>query len=152
MVQLIHSILPYLKYILAFIFIVIFALVNRAFLRNPELRRFMLASLSTENKVELGGSGKAFSGIVFSGVIAFASIMAVMYSPSHLLPDYMFISLLSFVAALYSIKLAGKFASNGSSTDGNGNQTTKQTDTNVTATPVTATPDNSTTENMNPKP
>ena len=135
----IHSLLPYLKYIIAVIFIIIFAVVNRAFIVNPDLRNFLLSSLAVNNVVSQGGSGKAFSGFIFSGVIAFASIVAVLYSPLHLLPDYMFNSLLIFVAALYGIKMAGKFASNGSSSDSNGNQTTKQTNTYVSATPDTTT-------------
>jgi hypothetical protein len=171
MVQLIHNILPYLKYILFFILIVIFAIVNSKFLRDPLLRNFILSSLATNNDISQGGSGKAMSGFVFSGVIAFSSIMAVMHSEHYQLPDYMFNGLLLFVAALYSIKLAGNFAGkytgNGNSDNSNTNSTDtkiiEQTNTNtqtVTQTTIpTTTPTTNQTqsvdntgENFTPKP
>jgi hypothetical protein len=162
MVQLIHNILPYLKYILFFILIVIFAIVNSKFLRDPLLRNFILSSLATNNDISQGGSGKAMSGFVFSGVIAFSSIMAVMHSEHYQLPDYMFNGLLLFVAALYSIKLAGNFAGKYTGNGNSDNSNTNSTDTKIieqkTTIPTTTPTTNQTQsvdntgENFTPKP
>jgi hypothetical protein len=94
----------------------------RKFFKDPELKNFILGSL--RDPVTKVGSGKSLTAMMFSIVIAISTIFAVVYSPSHLLPDYFLIAILSFIAALYGIKMAGgKFVNGTNGNNGNGNDT-----------------------------
>lgn len=50
-------------------------------------------------------------GFIFSNLVALATVVAIIYSPNHLLPEYFLISILSFIAALYGIKMYSKYLS-----------------------------------------
>jgi len=116
-ITILQNIQPYTKYIILFGFI-IYVITSMwfcvRFFKDEKLRRWMLSSLSNDNIFEKGGSGKAFTAFLLSHVVAFSSVIAVVHSKDHELPDYMFIGLISFIAALYGIKMAGKFGNSGS--------------------------------------
>ena len=98
---------PYFKYILFLIWIVGFIWVNRVFINDPLLRKWLIASL--EEKAGTGASGKSLTAFLFAQIIALASLVSIVYAPDHIMPEFIFISLLTFIASVYGIKLAGKF-------------------------------------------
>jgi hypothetical protein len=97
---------PYLKYGIMIFGIIVFAIVNSMFIRDEKLRRWWMASLE-ENSGK--ASGKALTGFAMVQVLLIALLASIMYSPNHLMPDYMFQAVLLFVGSLYSIKLIGKY-------------------------------------------
>jgi len=83
--------------------------------KDPELKAFFLDSLRENGKA----SGKSLTGLFFVQIIGFASIIAIIYSPNHLLPEYFLISILTFVGGLYGMKVASKYVSTGDSQNTN---------------------------------
>lgn len=99
---------PYLRWVMLATYAGMFLYINRMFMTDPLLRRWLMASLEeTPNRA----SGKSLTAFVFAKLIAFATMTAIVYSPQHLLPEYFLISLLTFIASVYGIKLAGKYFS-----------------------------------------
>ena len=96
---------PYLKHIVLLVVSVIGLIgaivVFRKCFNDEKFRIWILASLSKDNNVSSGSSGKALTGLLFAAIIALASIVSFIWTPTHLMPDYMFISLLSFIASLF---------------------------------------------------
>jgi hypothetical protein len=89
-----------------------------------------------------GASGKSLSGFLLVQVIVFSSIVAIIYSPYHVLPEFMFISILTFVGSLYGIKVASKYY------DGKNNTTTTFTEnTNTSSTSSTSNSDTNLNQN-----
>lgn len=94
---------------------------------DPELKRFFLDSLRESNTGK--ASGKSLTAFLLSNIIGIATIIAVIYAPNHLLPEYFLISILTFVGSLYGISMASKYF-----TGGNGNGKTNTVDVPVTET------------------
>lgn len=116
---------PYLRWLAIIIYALMFLYVNRIFIKDPILRSWLMQSLQeTKNG---GASGKSLSGFVLVQVIVFSAIVAIIYSPYHVLPEFMFIGILTFVGSLYSIKVASKYY------DGKNNTTTTFTENNTTS-------------------
>ena len=132
-----HFYLSIIAIIYAIIIIVFYIKVTK----DNEFKNYFLESISENNKI----SGKSLTGFYFVQIIGLSTIVAVIYSPNHLLPEYYLISLLTFVGGLYGFKLASKYISD------SGSQTTMQTDTPKTDTNQTTTKEN-TTQNNNTKP
>ncbi len=101
-IALIH---PYTRWITAGIYLGCFLYINRMFIKDPVLRKWVLASFEeTPGK----SSGKSLTAFIFVHLVAFATFVAIMYSDKHLLPEYFLYAILGFVASIYGIKLAGK--------------------------------------------
>ncbi len=113
---------PYMRWLMLIAYGGMFLYINRMFVKDPVLRKWVLSSFEEQNG---RASGKAITSFVFSKLIAFSTMVAIVYAPNHLLPEYFLISLLTFVASLYGIKMASKYF-NGSTTD------TTTTDTTTT--------------------
>ncbi len=92
-------------------------LVYRKIFSDPELKKFFLDSLRESNKHGCEGkpSGKSLTAFLLSNIMGFATIIAVIYAPHHLLPEYFLICVLSFVASLYGISMASKYFTGGGS-------------------------------------
>lgn len=134
--ELIH---PYLKWIAIAAYGVIFLYINRMFIKDPVLRKWLMASLEERDGK---ASGKSLSGFVLIQVLVFSSIVAIIYSPYHVLPEFMFISILTFVGSLYGIKVASKYY------DGKNNTTTTFTEnTNTSSTSSTINSDTNSNQN-----
>ncbi len=101
---------PYLKWGLLGLYALMVLYVNRIVVKDPILRRWVLNSFNDEHNPN-SASGKILTAFVFAQIIAFATVVAIIYSPSHLIPEYFLISILSFIAALYGIKMASKYLS-----------------------------------------
>lgn len=80
-------------------------IVSRYVFRDKELRTWFIGSFSENGRA----SGKSLTAFVFAKILAFATIVAIIYAPSHLLPEYYFISILTFVGGLYGIRMASKY-------------------------------------------
>lgn len=78
---------------------------------DPELKRFFLDSLRESNTGK--ASGKSLTAFLLSNIIGIATIIAVIYAPNHLLPEYFLISILTFVGSLYGISMASKYFTGG---------------------------------------
>lgn len=102
-----EAIQPYLKYILFLMWIIGFIWVNRIFIKDPKLRAWLLNSLEEK---EGRASGKSLTAFMFAQIVALASLVSIVYAKDHLIPEYVLYSLLMFMASVYGIKLAGKFA------------------------------------------
>jgi hypothetical protein len=97
---------PYWKYIIFIAYMIGFLVVNKIFVTDPILRKWLIASLEeTPGK----SSGKSITAFIFSKLIVISTLAAILYAPGHLLPDYFLISLLTFVGGLYGIKVASKY-------------------------------------------
>jgi hypothetical protein len=112
---------PYFRHISVIIFFLFCAIFliwfSRRFFKDEELKKFIIGSI-TDPSTKVA-SGKSLTAMILSMVVAISAIIAVIYSPSHILPDSFLNSILIFIASLYSIKVAGnKF---GISANGNGN-------------------------------
>jgi hypothetical protein len=131
---------PYLRWLAIIIYALMFLYVNRIFVKDPILRSWLMQSLQeTKNG---GASGKSLSGFLLVQVIVFSSIVAIIYSPYHVLPEFMFISILTFVGSLYGIKVASKYY------DGKNNTTTTFTEnTNTSSTSSTSNSDTNLNQN-----
>ncbi len=113
---------PYLRWFMLAMYGAMFLYINRMFIKDPVLRKWVMASFEeTPNR----SSGKSFASFVFTKIIAFATVVAIVYSPLHILPEYFLISLLAFVGGLYGIKIAGKYFSGGSDTTSSSATTTQ---------------------------
>jgi len=124
---------PYLKHttlliVLIFAFVLGIIVIRKAF-KDDKFRAWLMASLSVDNNVTKGSSGKSLSGFLFCLIIALASLVSFIWTPTHLMPEYMYISLLSFIAALYSIKLVGGRFGNA---NGNGSGNDTSSNNNIT--------------------
>jgi hypothetical protein len=97
---------PYLRWIMLAMYGAMFLYVNRLFINDPVLRKWILASFEEH---EGRASGKSITSFVFAKLIAFSTVVAIVYAPNHLLPEYFLISLLTFVGGLYGIKFASKY-------------------------------------------
>ena len=94
---------------------------------DPELKAFFLDSLRENGKP----SGKSLTGLFFVQIIGFATIIAIIYAPDHLLPEYFLISILTFIGGLYGMKVASKYVNTGSDSNNNSfNQTTSNNSNN----------------------
>lgn len=138
--EILEIIHPYLRWLAIIIYALMFLYVNRIFVKDPILREWLLQSLQeTKNG---GASGKSLSGFLLVQVIVFSSIVAIIYSPYHVLPEFMFISILTFVGSLYGIKVASKYY------DGKNNTTTTFTEnTNTSSTSSTSNSDTNSNQN-----
>jgi len=105
---------PYLRWLILIMYGGMFLYINRMFINDPVLRKWVLASFEEH---EGRASGKAITSFVFAKLIAFATLVAIIYAPDHLLPEYFLISLLTFVGSLYGIKMASKYFNGGTTTD-----------------------------------
>jgi hypothetical protein len=132
---------PYLRWAAIVIYALMFLYVNRIFVKDPILRAWLMQSLQeTKNG---GASGKSLSGFLLVQVIVFSSIVAIIYSPYHVLPEFMFIGILTFVGSLYGIKVASKYY------DGKNNTTTTFTESNTNTSSTSSTSNSDTTSNQN---
>jgi len=90
-------------------------LFYRKIFSDPELKKFFLDSLRESNTGK--ASGKSLTAFLLSNIVAVATIIAVIYAPNHILPEFFLISVLTFIASLYGISMASKYVSGG---NGNG--------------------------------
>lgn len=93
-------------------------------MKDPELKEFFLNSLKENGKP----SGKSLTGLFFVQIIGFATIVAIIYSKDHLLPEYFLISLLTFIGGLYGMKVASKYMNNGDTSNTQSSQTVTETE------------------------
>ena len=96
---------PYLRWLILISYGLMFLYVNRIFIKDPVLRKWIMSSFEENNKA----SGKSITSFVFAKLTAFATLTAIVYSPNHILPEFFLISLLTFIASLYGIKMASKY-------------------------------------------
>jgi hypothetical protein len=118
---------PYFKYLLFFIWIIVFAIVNSIFVRDKNLRKWILSSFEEQ---EGKASGKAITAFVLVHVVVIALLASILYSPNHIIPETMFDSTLIFISSLYSIKLIGKYGGRLGSFNGNDSSTSSDTSNN----------------------
>lgn len=113
-----------IKHIYVLLLVLIYSVgsffVYRKIFSDPELKKFFLDSLRESNTGK--ASGKSLTAFLLSNIIGFATIIAVIYAPHHLLPEYFLISILTFVASLYGISMASKYVSGGSNSGSTANQ------------------------------
>lgn len=126
---------PYTKVIILAIYGAILLYINKIFIKDPILRKWLMASFQeTPNS---GASGKSLTGFLFAQLISFATIVAIMYSDKHILPDSMYQSLLVLIGSIYGIKVASKYfngddnGGKGSDIEENSTQTKTTTQTNI---------------------
>ncbi len=120
---------PYLRWLMLIIYSLMFLYINRMFLKDPALRKWLMASLEEKDG---RASGKSLSGFIFSKLIAFATLTAIIYSPNHILPEFFLISLLTYIASLYGIKMATKSKYFNGTTDDTVSSTTTSTQSTST--------------------
>ena len=99
---------PFLRGAILFIYLSLFLFVNRMFVKDKELRASLMGSFM-ENGV---ASGKSITAFMLSSIIGFATVVAIVYADSHILPEYFLISILTFIASLYGIRMASKYLNN----------------------------------------
>ena len=99
---------PYLKYIIILVYGGQLVFFGRVFLKDNKLRTWIMASFEETNG---RASGKSLTAFLFSQILAFSAIMAILYSPNHILPEYFLVAILTFVGSLYGIKVASKYFS-----------------------------------------
>mgnify|MGYP003434881145 FL=1 len=87
------------------VYLFTFFLVKKYILKDPELRKWFLSSFSENG----AASGKSLTAFLFANILGFATIVAVIYSDSHILPEYYLIAILTFIGSLYGIKVASKY-------------------------------------------
>lgn len=104
---------PYMKWLILIMYGCMFLYVNRVFIKDPILRKWIIASFEEQ---EGRASGKAITSFVFAKLTAFATLTAIVYAPNHILPEFFLISLLTFIASLYGIKMASKYFTGGDTT------------------------------------
>jgi hypothetical protein len=100
---------PYLRWIMLAIYGLMFLYVNRIFIKDPILRKWIMASFEERDGK---ASGKSITAFVFAKLIAFATLTAIIYAPNHLLPEYFLTGLLIFIGGLYGVKVASKYYDN----------------------------------------
>lgn len=130
---------PYLRWGAIIIYALMFLYVNRIFVKDPILRKWLMASFEERDGK---ASGKSITSFVFAKLIAFATIIAIIYAPNHLLPEYFLISLLTFVGGLYGVKVASKYY------DGKNNTTTTFAENNTSSTSYTSNSDTNSNQNQ----
>lgn len=94
--------------------------------KDPKYNKFILGSLTDPNTKE--ASGKSLTALMFSQLIMISTIFAIVYSENHILPEYFLYSILGFIASVYGIKLAGRFADNKNQTSSSITSTTSTTE------------------------
>lgn len=100
---------PYLRWIMLAMYAGMFLYINRIFIKDPVLRKWIMASFEERDGK---ASGKSITAFVFAKLIAFATLVAIVYAPDHLLPEYFLISLLAFIGGMYGVKVASKYYDN----------------------------------------
>lgn len=95
----------YLTHILYLVAIIGVLSVNWMFIRDKELRAWIMTSMEDS---EGRASGKALSAFVCTFAIVVGWFIAMHYGESHLAPEYYFVGLLSYAGGLYGIKEIGK--------------------------------------------
>lgn len=125
---------PYMRWLMLVGYGGLFLYINKVIVKDPAMRKWILSSFEESSGK---ASGKSITAFVFSKLIAFSTLVAIIYSPNHLLPEYFLVSLLTFVGGLYGIKLASKYF--------NGTDTSIQTTASTVNTTTTTTPENTTT-------
>lgn len=130
---------PYLRWGAIIIYALMFLYVNRIFVKDPILRKWLMASFEERDGK---ASGKSITSFVFAKLIAFATIIAIIYAPNHLLPEYFLISLLTFVGGLYGVKVASKYY------DGKNNTTTTFAENNTSNNSSTSNLDTNSNQNQ----
>ena len=123
--------------ILLLVYATFFIVFHFKIKKDPELKAFFLDSLRENGKP----SGKSLTGLFFVQIIGFATIIAIIYAPNHLLPEYFLISILTFVGGLYGMKVASKYVNTGG--DSSNNSFNQNTSNNINN------QNNSTTNNTN---
>lgn len=119
-------------------------LAYRKIFSDPELKKFFLDSLRESNKnggCEGKPSGKSLTAFLLSNIIGVSTIIAVIYAPHHLLPEYFLISILTFIASLYGISMASKYFTGGNANGSSPTQQQTTTPQSVTTTTDTKTED-----------
>jgi len=101
--------------VIALIYITFLLVFHFKIKNDPELKSFFLDSLRENGKP----SGKSLTGMFLIQLIGFATIVAIIYAPDHLLPEYFLISLLTFIGGLYGMKVASKYINNGDTSSSN---------------------------------
>ena len=110
---------PYIKYILYAMSIAGFLWVNKIFITDPVLRKWLLQSFESDNG---RASGKSLSAFACTSALILGWFISIHYSKDHIAPEYYFWGILSLVGGLYGIKEVGKaMTKNGSNGNGNGN-------------------------------
>lgn len=107
---------PYFKYILYLISILGFLWVNRIFITDPALRKWLMVSFEDENGRT---SSKNLSAFACTLSIIVGWFISIHYSQNHIAPEYYFWGLLSLICGLYGIKEIGR-VSTAKYTYGNG--------------------------------
>lgn len=119
-INLIH---PYLKYILYLILIIGFLIINKIFVTNPELRKWIMQSFEENGRC----SGKSLSAFLCTTAVMIGWFIAIHYGDRHTAPEYYFWGIIGLITSLYGIREVGKvmttkYTSNGNgSGNGNGN-------------------------------
>lgn len=108
---------PYMRWLILISYGGLFLYINKIIIKDPILRKWILSSFEESSGK---ASGKSITAFVFAKLIAFSTLVAIIYAPDHLLPEYFLISMLTFIASLYGIKMASKYF--------NGSSDTTQTD------------------------
>ncbi len=103
-VEILH---PYWKYIIFIVYMGGFLWINKIFISDPVLRKWLIQSF--QETPDGGASGKSITAFIFSKLIVIATLAAILYSPNHILPDSLFWGILTFVGSLYGIKVASKY-------------------------------------------
>lgn len=120
-------------YILVLLFVYALGsfLAYKKIFSDPELKKFFLDSLRESNKsggCEGKPSGKSLTAFLLSNIVGASTIIAVIYAPNHLLPEYFLISILTFIGGLYGISMASKYFTGGGSGQPQPAQSTTETE------------------------
>lgn len=112
---------PYLRWIVLVMYGLMFLYINRIFIKDPILRKWLMASFEERDGK---ASGKSITAFIFAKLIAFATLVAIIYAPNHLLPEYFLTGLLLFIGGLYGVKVASKYYDNKSTGSSSSTSTT----------------------------
>lgn len=111
-----------IKHIYILVLLLIYALGSflayKKIFSDPELKKFFLDSLresSKDGNCVGKPSGKSLTAFLLSNIVGASTIIAVIYAPNHLLPEYFLISILTFIGGLYGISMASKYFTGGGS-------------------------------------
>lgn len=113
---------PYIKYILYLITIIGFLWINKIFIKDPELRKWLMQSF--EDDATKRASGRSLSAFACTSALLMGWGIAIHYGENHTAPEYFFWGLLSLIGGLYGIKEVGKVMTTkytGANGNGNGN-------------------------------
>lgn len=106
-----------LKFLLYFTGIIGFLLVNRIFVTDPTLRKWLMQSFEGENG---RASGKSISAFALVMCVVIGWFIAIHFGEKHLAPEYYYYGIIGLVISLFGVKavtsiVGGKYslASNG---------------------------------------